>query len=55
MCGTCGSTNDSRRTRVTGMNAAMARRGSDDARSFTDYLSGVSLGARRLSVIEDLS
>src|SRR5687768_12072986 len=52
MCGICGSTNDSRRTRVAGMNAAMARRGPDDLRSFTDYLSGVSLGARRLSVID---
>ena len=52
MCGICGSTNDSRRTRVAGMSAAMALRGPDDVRSFTDYLSGVSLGARRLSVID---
>jgi asparagine synthase (glutamine-hydrolysing) len=52
MCGICGSTNDSRRTRVTGMNAAMASRGPDDVRAFTDYLSGVSLGARRLGVID---
>jgi asparagine synthase (glutamine-hydrolysing) len=34
------------------MNAAMAPRGPDDVRTFTDYLSGVSLGARRLSVID---
>jgi asparagine synthase (glutamine-hydrolysing) len=52
MCGICGSTNDPRRTRVAGMTAAMARRGPDDVRSFTDYLSGVSLGARRLRVID---
>jgi asparagine synthase (glutamine-hydrolysing) len=50
MCGICGSTDDSRRTRVAEMNAAMAPRGPDDVRAFTDYLSGVSLGARRLRV-----
>jgi asparagine synthase (glutamine-hydrolysing) len=52
MSAICGSTNDARRTRVMGMNAAMARRGPDDVRAFTDYLSGVSLGARRLTVID---
>ena len=52
MCGICGHTNDSRRTGVAGMNAAMAARGRDDVRTFTDYFSGVSLGARRLSIID---
>jgi asparagine synthase (glutamine-hydrolysing) len=52
MCGICGHTNDSRRTRVTGMSATMVPRGPDDERIFTDYFSGVSLGARRLSVID---
>jgi asparagine synthase (glutamine-hydrolysing) len=52
MCGICGSTNDSRHTRVAAMNAAMAPRGPDDLRTFTDVLSGVSLGARPLSVID---
>lgn len=49
MCGICGSTNDSRRTRVAEMNAAMP----DDARTFTDYFSGVSLGARQPIANED--
>jgi asparagine synthase (glutamine-hydrolysing) len=52
MSGICGSTNDRRRIRVAGMNAAMAPRGPDDVRTFTDYLSGVSLGARRLTVVD---
>jgi asparagine synthase (glutamine-hydrolysing) len=34
------------------MSAAMASRGPDDERIFTDYFPGVSLGARRLSVID---
>jgi asparagine synthase (glutamine-hydrolysing) len=50
MCSICGSTSDSRRTRVAGMNAAMAYRGSDDVRTFTDFLSGLSLGSRQLRI-----
>jgi asparagine synthase (glutamine-hydrolysing) len=52
MSGICGSTNDSQRTRVAGMNAAMAARGPDHDRTYTDFFSGVSLGARRLSIID---
>ena len=52
MSGICGSTNDSRRTRVAEMNAAMAPRGPDDEGTYSDYFSGVSLGARRLSIID---
>jgi asparagine synthase (glutamine-hydrolysing) len=32
------------------MNAAMAARGADEYRTYTDFLTGVSLGARRLTV-----
>jgi asparagine synthase (glutamine-hydrolysing) len=52
MSGICGSTNDSRRTRVVGMSAAMAPRGPDDVRVFTDFFTSVSLGTRRLSIID---
>jgi asparagine synthase (glutamine-hydrolysing) len=52
MCGICGHTNDFRRSRVAEMSAAMVPRGPDDERIITDYFSGVSLGARRLSVID---
>jgi asparagine synthase (glutamine-hydrolysing) len=52
MSGICGSTNDSRRTRVAGMNAAMVARGPEGDATYTDFLSGVSLGARRLSIID---
>ena len=34
------------------MNAAMLARGPDDDGNYTDYTSGVSLGARRLSIID---
>jgi asparagine synthase (glutamine-hydrolysing) len=46
MSGICGSTNDSQRTCV----AAMAARGADDYRTYTDFLTGVSLGVRRESI-----
>ena len=49
MSGFCGSTNDSQRTRVAAMNAAMAPGGAADDRTYTDFFSGVSLGARPLS------
>lgn len=52
MCGICGSTNDLDRRQVERMNAAMAARGPDDDRAYTDHSSGVSLGARRLSIID---
>jgi hypothetical protein len=52
MCGICGSSSDFRRTRAARMNAAMASCGPDDVRVFTDYFAGVSLGSRRLTVID---
>jgi asparagine synthase (glutamine-hydrolysing) len=52
MCGICGSTNDFDRRRVMRMNAAMVARGPDDEGTYSDYFSGVSLGARRLSIID---
>jgi asparagine synthase (glutamine-hydrolysing) len=52
MSGFCGSTNDSQRTRVAAMNAAMAARGAADDRTYTDFFSGVSLGARPLSSVD---
>jgi asparagine synthase (glutamine-hydrolysing) len=48
----CGSTNDAQRRQVTRMNAAMDRRGPSVDRTYTDYLSGVSLSARRLRIID---
>jgi hypothetical protein len=39
----CGSTDDSRRTGVAAIHAAMAPRGPDDFRRVSDYFSGVSL------------
>lgn len=52
MCGICSSTDDSRRTRVARMTAAMVARGPDDDGVYADRFSGVSLGARRLSIID---
>jgi asparagine synthase (glutamine-hydrolysing) len=52
MSGICGSTNDSQRTRVVAMNAAMAARRPEAYRTYTDFFSGVSLGTRRLSNLE---
>ncbi len=52
MCGICGSTNDFDCEQVTRMNAAMVARGPDDDGTYTDRSSGVSLGARRLSIID---
>lgn len=51
MSGICGSTNDAQRRQVARMNSAMVARGPDEDRTYTDYFSGVSLGARRLRVI----
>jgi asparagine synthase (glutamine-hydrolysing) len=52
MCGICGSTNDPQRRKVTRMNAAMVSRGPDDEGTHTDFFTRVSLGARRLSIID---
>ena len=52
MCGICGSSNDPDQRAITPMNAAMALRGPDDEGVYTDDASGVSLGARRLSIID---
>jgi asparagine synthase (glutamine-hydrolysing) len=52
MCGICGSTNDPKGRDVARMNAAMVLRGPDDDGTHADDLSGVSLGARRLSIID---
>ena len=50
MSGICGSTDDSQRTHVAAMNAAMAARGPGSDRTYTDFLSGVSLGAQGPSI-----
>jgi asparagine synthase (glutamine-hydrolysing) len=52
MCGICGSTNDPSGSQVARMNAAMLLRGPDDDGTFSDAAAGVSLGARRLSIID---
>src|SRR5882672_152891 len=52
MCGICGRTDDPGATAVAAMNAAMVHRGPDDEGVFTDPQAGVSIGARRLSVID---
>jgi len=52
MCGICGSSNDPHQRTIARMNAAMALRGPDDDGAYTDDASGVSLGARRLSIID---
>lgn len=52
MCGICGHTADPEARSVRAMNAAMVPRGPDDEGHRTDPETGVSLGARRLSVID---
>ncbi len=52
MCGICGHTADPQAAAVRAMNQAMVHRGPDDEGHRTDAESGVSLGARRLSVID---
>jgi len=52
MCGICGRTDDPGGTAVAAMNRAMQHRGPDDEGVHTDPDSGVSLGARRLSIID---
>ena len=52
MCGICGHTRDPEGVAARAMNAAMVHRGPDDEGVHSDPASGVSLGARRLSVID---
>lgn len=52
MCGICGRTDDPRARAVAAMNGAMTYRGPDDEGTHTDPAVGLSLGARRLSVID---
>jgi asparagine synthase (glutamine-hydrolysing) len=52
MCGICGTTRAGSGGAVAAMNAAMRHRGPDDEGVYEDPVSGVMLGARRLSVID---
>lgn len=52
MCGICGHTADPEAAAVRAMNAAMVHRGPDDEGHHSDPGVGLSLGARRLSVID---
>jgi asparagine synthase (glutamine-hydrolysing) len=52
VCGISGSTYDPTRRQIARMNAAMVWRGPDDEGSYTDHSTGLSLGARRLSIID---
>lgn len=52
MCGICGSTQDPTGSLVDSMNAAMVHRGPDDAGVYRDEAAGLTIGARRLSVID---
>ncbi|HEV7615865.1 MAG TPA: asparagine synthase (glutamine-hydrolyzing) [Solirubrobacterales bacterium] len=52
MCGICGHTRDPEGAAARAMNGAMVHRGPDDEGVHSDAASGVSLGARRLSVID---
>ncbi|MEX2447944.1 MAG: asparagine synthase (glutamine-hydrolyzing) [Solirubrobacterales bacterium] len=52
MCGICGRTDDPAGRAVAAMNAAMIHRGPDDEGVHTDRDHGLSIGARRLSVID---
>lgn len=52
MCGICGCSEDPKARVVAAMNAAMRHRGPDDEGTHTDRRHGLSIGARRLSVID---
>lgn len=52
VCGICGTTRNQTGRAVAAMNAAMRHRGPDDEGVHTDTTGGVTLGARRLSVID---
>jgi asparagine synthase (glutamine-hydrolysing) len=52
MCGIAGSTDDPQGSRVRAMSATMRHRGPDDEGLHTDARSGVSIGVRRLAVMD---
>jgi asparagine synthase (glutamine-hydrolysing) len=52
MCGICGSTGDPTGARVLRMSAALVHRGPDDDGMYCDPRGRMSLGARRLSIID---
>ena len=52
MCGICGSTSDRGDAAVRVMNASQAHRGPDDEGVYEDPRGRISLGARRLSIID---
>ena len=52
MCGICGRTDDPKAKAVAAMNRAMAHRGPNDEGVYSDREVGLSLGARRLSIID---
>jgi len=52
MCGICGRTLDRDGAAVAAMNRALRHRGPDDEGVYVDRVSGLALGARRLSVID---
>lgn len=52
MCGICGTTRARDATLLKAMNAEMVHRGPDDEGVYVDDVSGVGLGARRLSIID---
>lgn len=52
VCGICGATLDSDGGLAATMNAGLVHRGPDDDGVYVDPLSGLSLGARRLSIID---
>ncbi len=51
MCGICGRTFDPDGAAVAAMNRALHHRGPDDGGAYVHPASGLSLGARRLSII----
>ncbi|MGA2009359.1 MAG: asparagine synthase (glutamine-hydrolyzing) [Solirubrobacteraceae bacterium] len=52
MCGICGSTSTTSAAEAAAINAAMVHRGPDDDGIYTDPRGRLSLGARRLSIID---
>ncbi len=52
MCGICGTTSAGDGSILARMNAALVHRGPDDEGTYVDPVSGLGLGARRLSIID---
>src|SRR4029453_196818 len=52
VCGICGTAQSGGEQVVKAMNATMRHRGPDDEGTYVDAQAGVSLGARRLSIID---